>query len=418
MNNDRSQEMQDAYQEGVDFVSNLLKKQSFLQGTTDFGEASPPPNIHPNILFGYNAGVSFVNELSRNFPFCQHDQGSIATTSSTMPQHNITSSGMLMDFNSLKKAITQEIMHMLPPEHVVDEELLELSVEEQAEKYSFTEEQLESMAEALLSSDLQFSMYVLFRNNKENLFAEQSTELTVQAQQASVILGAIGPTTIALLGLAWLAYQGYIKDLRNFRGNRTISDDILERARINAATDEANTKIMSLAHGISEDPMHCIKLSVILTKQEQAQYFTNTGAKLFAEVKDLYQKAYDYPQGIGTGTHFAISAVGKFISAKCNLSWQFEQSFSKDGEEVPYSQKGSSRVDMFLEEPQCKQLYIGEVKTGNAIVTWHEAKKKLDRFTSAEPKHRWFGYIIEMDQLTPNQPAKSIIRNNEIKISL
>lgn len=268
MQDENQQRIQDAYKQGIDLANNLLRQSSFLHASTSFSDRTdPPPNIHPNILYGYAGGLSLAQNLSKKFasldtsnPLPSSETGS---TSEIKKEPNLENSGLLINFDNLKKAINQEIMNMLPPEHIVDEELLEISVEEQAEKYSYSREQMQEIGQNLIESDLQFSMYILLRNNKEQKLQtfhpskshtyfnannpEDIQEDALQLQQTAMLALTTNPMTTALLGLAWLAYQDYRKSMRDYRGNTSVGDNVLEIARINAATDATRENIRSLA---------------------------------------------------------------------------------------------------------------------------------------------------------------------------
>lgn len=268
MQDENQQRIQAAYKQGIDLANNLLRQSSFLHASTSFSDRTePPPNIHPNILYGYAGGLSLAQNLSKTFasfdtlnPLISSETGS---TSEIKNEPNLENSGLLINFDNLKKAINQEIMNMLPPEHIVDEELLEISVEEQAEKYSHSKEQMQEFGKNLIEYDLQFSMYILLRNNKEQTLQkvhasksktdfnandpENTQEDAMQLQQKAMLALTTNPMTIALLGLAWLAYQDYRKSMRDYRGNTSIGDNVLEIARIKAATDAARENIRSLA---------------------------------------------------------------------------------------------------------------------------------------------------------------------------
>ncbi len=59
--------MQAAYREGLEFANSLASQCAFLQNPASF-ENQPPPEIHPNVLEGYQEGISFLQDQLRLFP--------------------------------------------------------------------------------------------------------------------------------------------------------------------------------------------------------------------------------------------------------------------------------------------------------------------------------------------------------------
>jgi len=408
MQKDTQQNMQHAYNQGLDLAANLSRQFSFLNSPTSFTDNQPPPTIHPNILYGYAAGLSVAQNISRTTAsFCQAEPLQPAAPPSNQQGAFDLPDGMLINFEHLKKAINQEIMQMLPPEHVVDEELLELSVEDQAEKHNYTKQQIEEFAQNLMETDLQFKMYAAMRHNPESALEDHQD---IQLKPATLSLAIPGGMTLGLLGFAWLAYHNYIKDLKEYRAT-SIGDNILERLRVNIATDEANKDIASEARAIAQTKKSCGELVEMTTERQQAEHFTKEGAALFALIKGKHIFAYDYPQGVGAGTHFAIATLGKLISETCGLGWKFEWSINAKGKQVDYGTKDSRRLDMILVKDTTtpKEVYVGEVKTGNAIVTLFEAQRTLQRFNPST-------HNVNMDQLNPGKPTVQIIKDNKITI--
>jgi len=260
MQKDNQQNMQRAYKQGQGLANNLIRQFNFLNNPTSFSSTEPPPNIHPNILHGYTSGLSLAqNIFSTQAAFCNQEPSTADLTEISNdhiipPQAKdgltgLSSIDMLINFENLKKAINQEITQMLPPDHSVDEDLLELSVEDQAEKYNYTKQQIEEFAQNLMETDLQFKRYVAIRNNHEEALGNLQD---IQLKSAPLQLALPATFALGLLGFAWMAYHNYVKDLKEYRGITSIDNNILERARVSIVTKKANVDITSKARSIAK----------------------------------------------------------------------------------------------------------------------------------------------------------------------
>ena len=202
-------------------------------------------------------------------------------------------------------------------------------------------------------------------------------------------------------GIGWMLTPSSVE-------SGTIPYEIAERDRlyrVKAETKEANKAIKAEALTRAQTPGICEALSY-LTPSLQGQHFTDVGSDIYGIIKEENPLAYSHPQGLGTGTHLAIATYGAGVSEYCNLKWKFEFGLI-NGE--PGRGKGGSVLDMYLPKGVYDFNYIGEVKTGNAVVTYYEAQRK----------QRNLGRVDEplyMDQLKPHEPEKHIIIDSEIVI--
>jgi hypothetical protein len=65
MMEDDQQKMEEAYKEGIKLANDLVKQFNFLEDPTSFTD-EPPPEIHPDILYGYMEGIKLIQDIMFN----------------------------------------------------------------------------------------------------------------------------------------------------------------------------------------------------------------------------------------------------------------------------------------------------------------------------------------------------------------